>query len=86
VLTLMALAAVADVVTMLVLPTGGELNPLAAFLIAVSPLAAIAAKLGLTLALIHAKHRLADYADGVYGFAAAAWSFGAITNLATVWR
>lgn len=86
-LALMALAAIADAVTMLALPPRGEANPLVAALLAISPVVAIAAKGGLTVALavvwerIRGRLRLA-----VYGFATAAWSFGAITNVATVWR
>lgn len=87
VLALMALAAVADAVTLLALPRGAEANPFVALLLTISPVVAIAAKAGLTIAIALVWERLRGRLRlAVYGFATAAWSFGAITNLATVWR
>jgi hypothetical protein len=83
----MAIAAIADAVTMLALPPGGEANPIAAALLAISPVVAIAAKGGLVVALAMTWEHLRGRArNAVYGFATVAWSFGAITNVATVWR
>ena len=66
-------AALADVATMLMLPLGAELNPLAAQ----HPILAIAAKVGITALLLVWR---SIYADRVRRFGAIAWTVGAISN------
>lgn len=84
-IVLMVLAGLADGLSFLLLPRGGEANPLVLMMMALSPIVALAAKAGLIVGLVAARDYLRSYRDPVYGFATAAWTFGAITNVLS-WR
>lgn len=75
---LLVLAALADTLTMLMLPAGAERNPLAAG----SPLVAVVAKALLVALLLLVP--LGRYARRVWLFGALAWAFGAVANVIVV--
>lgn len=73
----LVLAALADSLTFLLLPTGAELNPLAAS----NPYASLVAKFLLATILLAWPWR---YASRLRAIGAFAWSVGALSNLAVL--
>ena len=73
-------AALADAATMLMLPVGAELNPLAAHY----PALAVVAKGCVAALLLIAP--LGPYARRVQMFGVIAWSIGALSNVLVLWR
>ncbi len=76
----LVLAAFLDAATMLLLPVGAELNPLAAH----SPALAIVAKAAVCIFILTAP--LGRYARPVQLIGVLAWTAGAASNLLVIWR
>ncbi len=78
---LVAAAAAADTATYLLLPPGGEANPV---VLALGPLAALTLKALLAATLIALARRHLRYFRAVLPIAATAWIFGTATNIWTI--
>lgn len=79
---LLAVAALGDGLSMLLLPPGGELNPVAR----AAPLLALALKLALSVVLLELARRRFRHFQSVLPVAASVWLFGLTVNLLTIAR